>query len=794
MNNHNHNLNFMKNKWNRTQILLVLFITYSQIIFSQNNINLTATVKSTSDNQNIASCWFSRPSDEQYKIISDKTSIEIINTKEAALVSGYEHVNKLTARNPQQIFSLMKKVANWQMEQNTKYKPTDWTLGALYTGMVAFAKIANEQKYISWLLEVGNKTQWKEGARRFDADDYCVGHTYCELYDIYKQPYMLKPMIDLADTINLRNHDESLEWVNNIRAREWAWCDALFMGPPTLAAIYKSSGQLKYLDLMSKLWWKTTEYLYDKEEHLYFRDSRFFNQLETNGKKTFWSRGNGWVFAGLARVLEKMPLNYPERTKFVKLFKEMAEKLISLQQPDGSWHASLLNPESTPSKETSGTGFFCFGLAWGINNGILEKEKYYPAVEKAWNAMVESVHDDGKLGFVQKVGDRPGETKLDDTEVYGVGALLLAGTELIKLANASAKEQLMVKIENQTGLMRENEIVEIVWNKIETKLKFTNLNQLIVENMLTGEQVPVQIISNENQKPQRLLFLITLAPGNSANYSIKQGTRAVFEPKTFGRFVPERKDDFAWENDKIAHRMYGPALQATGEISSGIDVWVKSTDNLIIDKWYKLNNYHSDHGEGLDGYKVGPTLGAGGLAPFSGGKLYYSKNFVNYKVLANGPIRTIFELKYAPWDVNGRQISETKTISIDAGSNLSKFEIVYESANKDTIQAAIGILKRAEPGTVTLDEVNNLISYWEPEHPQNGTTGLGIVPLNSSKGMLIADNHYITTIKVLPGSKFYYYSGACWSKKGDFQNAQQWTSYLLNVRKKIENPLIITIK
>jgi unsaturated rhamnogalacturonyl hydrolase len=206
------------------------------------------------------------------------------------------------------------------------------------------------------------------------------------------------------------------------------------MAPPALAAVTAATGDRKYLDLANRLWWKTTDYLYDKSDHLYFRDSRFFDQREPNGKKVFWSRGNGWVFAGIARVLEEAPADYPDRARYVTLFREMAEKIAAVQGKDGYWRASLLDPESRPSPETSGTGFFVYGLAWGINHGLLDRARYEPAVIRGWSAMIKAVHPDGKLGWVQRIGDRPGATTAETTEVYGVGALLLAGSEVYTLA------------------------------------------------------------------------------------------------------------------------------------------------------------------------------------------------------------------------------------------------------------------------------------------------------------------------------------------------------------------------
>ena len=202
-----------------------------------------------------------------------------------------------------------------------------------------------------------------------------------------------------------------------------------------MAAVSAATGDQKYLDLADRLWWKTTDYLYDRDEHLYFRDSRFFDQREKNGKKVFWSRGNGWVFAGLARVLEHMPADYPERGRFVTQFREMAARLVEIQGDDGFWRSSLLDPDEYPAPESSGTGFFAYGLAWGINRGLLDAATYRPAVERAWKGLNWAVKPSGQLGWVQQIGYDPRSVGPDDTVEYGSGAFLLAASEVLTMAD-----------------------------------------------------------------------------------------------------------------------------------------------------------------------------------------------------------------------------------------------------------------------------------------------------------------------------------------------------------------------
>ena len=337
--------------------------------------------------------------------------------------------------NADSVLDIMHRVADWQLDSYAKgfrHPKYDWTNAAAYTGLMELANLNNDKTYLDFLVGIGNELKWNTGPRRFHADDYCIAQTYAKLYMIYREKEMIEPFKALADSIIAQPHTESLEWKNNIANREWAWCDALFMGPPALAYLSKATGDQKYLDIATTLWKKTTDYLYDKSEHLYFRDQTFFDKKENNGMKVFWSRGNGWVLAGLVRVLENMPENYPERKKFEKLYKDMAKRIAGLQQPDGSWHASLLDPASYPIRETSGTGFYAYSIMWGINHKLLKAKKYLPVVEKAWNALTSCVHPDGMLGYVQQIGAAPASTNENSTEVYGVGSFLLTGTELYK--------------------------------------------------------------------------------------------------------------------------------------------------------------------------------------------------------------------------------------------------------------------------------------------------------------------------------------------------------------------------
>jgi rhamnogalacturonyl hydrolase YesR len=205
------------------------------------------------------------------------------------------------------------------------------------------------------------------------------------------------------------------------------------MSPPAWLELARQTGDTRYRDFALAEFWATTDFLYDPVENLYFRDSRFFERRDAKGRKLFWSRGNGWVFAGLANMLEALPEEDPERPRLENLFLQMAVKLRVLQKPDGYWPPSLLGPEDSPP-ETSGTGFYVYGLAWGVKQGLLTAKEYATSIESGWKALERAVAKDGRLGWVQQVSDRPENVAETDTQYYGVGAFLLAASAVAQVA------------------------------------------------------------------------------------------------------------------------------------------------------------------------------------------------------------------------------------------------------------------------------------------------------------------------------------------------------------------------
>lgn len=337
---------------------------------------------------------------------------------------------------PAGVVASMISVANWQLAHPSAHELWQWHQAPFWAGLHALALVSgNSQTYFDALRRMGEANEWGHGPSKFHADDQAITQAYFLLHERDRDPRMVAKALALFDEMVRMPFDEPLDFDQSKTAREWIWCDALFMSPPALALATRTTGDRGYVDLMSRLWWKTTDYLYDPAEHLYYRDSRYFDQREANGAKVFWSRGNGWVLAGLARVLQYLPPDYAARPRFEALFKEMAARIAPLQRPDGYWRVSLLNPEAFPVPETSGTGFFTYALAWGVNEGLLDRAAFEPAVLKGWAALNRAVSAAGRLGYVQRVGAAPGDTGPEETEIYGAGAFLLAGSELHRLAS-----------------------------------------------------------------------------------------------------------------------------------------------------------------------------------------------------------------------------------------------------------------------------------------------------------------------------------------------------------------------
>ncbi|MCI0512642.1 DUF4861 family protein, partial [candidate division KSB1 bacterium] len=478
-------------------------------------------------------------------------------------------------------------------------------------------------------------------------------------------------------------------------------------------------------------------------------------------------------------------------------FKEMAAKLAAIQPPDGLWRPSLLDPDSYPHPETSGSGFFCFALAWGINQGLLAPDVYLPVVKNAWTGLVKAVHPDGKLGSVQPIGADPKQVHADQTEIYGVGAFLLAGSEVYKLALFQQLPKVIVSITNPLAIFRPQETVTLHWNDLQKFLPAISPENVAVFATKNNQFLMTQNLNDPARRQNDLLFQADWAPNETRIFWIAPQLKNFSPPRsdfrTFAMFVPQRKEDFAWENDRIAFRMYGKALEAE-TVSSGIDVWVKRVAYPVLEKWYQTDDYHVDHGAGLDFYKVGPTRGCGGLAIWKDGKLFGSRNFRRWKIIANGPLRSVFELEYDPWEAGALRIREVKRIALDLGSNLNHIESsFYTDAPASPFEVAIGMVKVQNDGAMTYHLKQGWLGYWQPADPVNGVIGGGIVVPGENLKFLDHDNHGLLVTTAAPGAPLVYYAGAGWSKTKLFPERASWTRYLEEYALRIANPLKITV-
>jgi rhamnogalacturonyl hydrolase YesR len=343
----------------------------------------------------------------------------------------------------------MLKAMQWQ-EANPIFTkaPTDWTNGAYYVGVVKAHEATKNKEYLGALKSMAIRNNWKPWERFYHADDMNICYSYLYLNTLGESNVDLGP----TSTIIKDHLYKPYAWKNgenaNLKGNKeteikekilWWWCDALFMAPPVIINYSKQTNDLSYLKEMDKYYAEAYELLYDKKAHLFSRDARFLltgkaNDIkEKNGEKVFWSRGNGWVLAGLALMLTDLPKEYPTRKFYENLFIEMAEKIKTLQPADGLWRTSLLSPESFDHGEVSGSGFFTFALAWGINNGILNKASYTPLVLKAWEAILACQQENGKVGWVQNIGANPMPASANSWQNFGTGAFLMAGSEILKL-------------------------------------------------------------------------------------------------------------------------------------------------------------------------------------------------------------------------------------------------------------------------------------------------------------------------------------------------------------------------
>lgn len=409
--------------------------------------------------------------------------------------------------------------------------------------------------------------------------------------------------------------------------------------------------------------------------------------------------------------------------------------------------------------------------------------------------------------------------------------LFILFTALVTLSCTSLPKSVTVTVTNPTALERTVEMIEVSMPDVSDRLQLADTAQIVVLDV-NGQQLPYQITYDE-----KIIFAVTVAANGSASYVIQAGTPESFSVKAVGRHYPERLDDLAWENDLVAFRAYGPALHAAGERAFGYDVWTKynTTDPVVearyaselnaetkakiaelkktnpaaAEELYQSVSYHVDHGNGLDCYKVGPTLGGGAAALMVDGELVYPQCYTTQEILDNGPLRFTAKLMYTPLTIKGdSSVVETRLISLDAGSHMNKTSISYSNL-KETLPVATGIVLHEPDGAIVADAAAGYITYVDPTDNVNNGNGKIFVgaafpaTVKEAKPLLFsatekkelrggADGHVLAISDYEPGSEYTYYWGSAWSK-ADIKDAATWNKYVAEFAQKVRMPLEVTI-
>ncbi|MBQ9668388.1 MAG: DUF4861 family protein [Prevotella sp.] len=729
---------------------------------------------------------------------------------------------------------------HWQQTHSPQVR-SFWDEAAYHTGNMEAYRLLGHARWHAYSDAWARHNRWM-GAQEQDpakwkyksygeGQDYVLFgdwqicfQTYLDLYELTPDKYKIERALEVMD-YEVRRPETDFWW----------WADALYMVMPVFAKLYKTTGEVKYLDKLYQNFSFADSLMFDPEEHLYFRDAKYiYPKAKTqNGGKDFWARGDGWVLAGLAKVLSDMPEDYEHRPFFEQRFKHLAEAVARCQQPEGYWTRSMLDKDHAEGPETSGTAFFCYGLLWGINHGLLSREDYEPAMQRAWRYLtLTALQPDGAVGYVQPIGERaiPGQQLSAKNEAnFGVGAFLLAACEHLRYEDASTEKAdgasqepgVEVVVSNPSNEFRQ-QVVEVDAEAIFQKLGIQGGRQFQVFDR-AGLEVPYQLSHDGH-----VLLDAGVRPNGQLTFTFRKGTPQTFPFVCYGRIVPERKDDFAWENDRGAYRVYGPALQRTGERSYGLDVWSKNTPELVIDYryhtediniprsrelrktdrragdlLYRESSYHNDHGRGMDLYKVGATLGCGTPALMTDGELMYPYCFKSYETLDLGPMRVSVRLDYNTTAVKGDSVTEHRIIQLDKGSNFNRMTVWYDgltapqqlasgvvlhSEDKESVELGSNYVVYADPtDNVAVNNCQLYVATLYPDGVTSTTKKLFDQPRDGNEG------HALGIVDNYKGQPYSYLFGSAWSKY-DVRTMAEWRERVGWTLRSVQHPLQVTLR
>lgn len=707
-----------------------------------------------------------------------------------------------------EVKDIIRKVNTYWQINNPAEVRAFWDNAAYHTGNIEAYKLLKDQQMLDYSVRWAEHNHWKGAtepdSKKWKYRQYGEGQDYVLFGDwqICFQTFIDLYNLDEAD----KKSEQKVARAKEVMGYEadskvndyWWWADALYMVMPVMTKMYLLTGDIKYLDKLYENLCYSDSIMLDKSTGLYFRDGKYVypKHTTTNSKKDFWARGDGWVLAGLAKVLQDMPKDYRHQPFFAEKFVNLAQAVKELQQPQGFWTRSMMDPEQAPGYETSGTAFFCYGLLWGVNNGYLPKKRFVPTIEEAWHYLSEvALQTDGKVGYVQPIGERaiPGQTVDANSQAnFGVGAFLLAACEYCRYLQT---EKLTLTFQNESNRQRQ-EVAEVDMQKVCEQLSISPEEPILIENM-AGQEVDYQ-----KTYDGKLLLFVSVHPHGKASFTVSKGKPS--EPKTYvrGKVYPIRKDDLAWENDRSAYRIYGPALQKTGERSFGIDVWVKNTPELVVEERYlkdyegnimedslrkagqkvaladidRSTSFHLDHGNGMDAYGVGPSLGCGAPALMNDGLLVFPYCYKTCQIHDNGPLRFTAELTYG---TTADGITEHRLISLDKGSHFNRMTVWYDGIEKPTALAA-GVVLHGDEGFIL---GKNYIRYADPtDRPdlhQSQIYVATLFPYGVSKTKVLKGelNHAIGIVNHYMGAPYTYFFGSAWSLY-DVCSEAQWQNII----------------
>lgn len=739
---------------------------------------------------------------------------------------------KASVTPPPTALEIVTRVNNYYQQTHSPETRAFWDDAVYHTGNMEAYRLTGKAQWLEfsdrWArhnkwsgARCGNKRMWVNNYQTYGEDNH---HVLFADWQACFQTYLdLNEMTPAAHKMARAN--DVIGFQTQLTQQDfWWWSDALYMAMPVFAKLYRQTGNAAYLAAMNRNFLWTDSLLFDADDHLYYRDAKYVYPAHRTeqGKKDFWARGNGWVMAALAKVMQDVPDTHPYYNTYKNRLQQMAAAAVKCQQKAGYWTRSMLDAKQVEGCETSGTALICYALLWGINHGILDAATYDNAAQQAWQYLsTTAMQADGSVGYVQPIGEsavKGQKLTAENTSNFGTGAFLLAACEKVRYdAQRQAKaDELLVTIANDEDAFRQ-EVVELDAKTIFNHFDIEGGRLVRVVNAL-HQEVPYQLTYDG-----KLLIEVALRPCGTATFRIVRGTPRPVVNTVYGRMYPERVDDIAWENDRGAYRLYGPALQRTGERAFGNDVWLKNTPDLEVESryyvelanhpkieklrkegkeaeakaWEEKTTYHFDHGHGLDCYKVGPSLGCGAPALMVGDSIVFPYSYKEYELLDNGPLRFTVSLTYHPTTIDGQQVVEHRLLSLDKGSNFNKQTVWYEGAVKP-IDVASGVVVHSED-VKNWSLGTNSVEYADPtDNPkgQNFQIYVGVyfptgdceTKYVESKGPGIEGHALCIKRGLAPGEKLTYYWGSAWSKY-DIRNQQAWRQHIADRLREQQWPL-----